>query len=186
MPQSARSSIISLDTNESLGHSPCPGKRTRNSLRRYSHLAQSEMGQLQIQPTARPLAPRHQSQRSIDSTSGSSDDHHPLYRLKTKTSQRTSLLTISSVGSSPCPRPANKRVPMLTGNRLPRPGPHLTARGGFGDQGTDSDTTSGELDLQGIRSRLTSYQDLPLATSGLCLRLSRSSSKSPALSCCRR
>lgn len=140
MPQSARSSILSLDTNESLGHSPCPGQRVRNSLRRYSHLQQTELGRLE--PIARPAPPgRHRSQLSVDSTSGSSEDHRPLYRLRN--SHRTSFLTISSEGSSPCPRPIGKKVAMLTGSRLPRPGAHLMPRG-FGEQDEDSEQSSGE------------------------------------------
>lgn len=40
-----------------------------------------------------------------------------------KQSTQSSLFSLSSVNSSPCPRPPRRKLLMLTGNRLPRPPP---------------------------------------------------------------
>ena len=93
MPRSARNSFVSLSSVASLGSSPCPTnkRKIRNSMKRYSSVDSSSSCEVEV-PTTRPL-------------------QYP---------QRDSLLSISSVASSPCPMP-KRRVPMLTGKRLPRP-----------------------------------------------------------------
>ncbi|GAA5838012.1 hypothetical protein JCM11251_006823 [Rhodosporidiobolus azoricus] len=105
----------SLESHFTLSGSPTPyprsGRPLRQSLARYSQ---------DHSPTKRPShRARPISEQSI--APSSDQDHLPppndLTALSLAQSSRSTNLSISSVSSSPCPVPKNRRIPMLT--RIP-------------------------------------------------------------------
>lgn len=92
--------------------SPCPAKGLRTSLVRYSQ------DHSRVQPRRPTSAQSYSSESDFDRSASPVQD---LTSSSLAQSSRSTNLSISSLNSSPCPGPRQRRVPMLTRNPPPLP-----------------------------------------------------------------
>lgn len=143
------SSASESDGTGSIAHSPTPANGIRRVLNRHSlECDLGDLSRLSLDISApghgtpsrrnsiesHPSSPISELGRMANSSTISELPSLSLARnaaalmttaleAPVKQSTQSSLFSLSSVNSSPCPRPPRRKLLMLTGNRLPRPPP---------------------------------------------------------------